>query len=81
MLFIFMLIIFTSLIPADIKLPMLRLYTGDLIFPICFRSMTDSLRVGMKIKVAAKIDAADRDYYTNVIKPLLMIRVLIFWRD
>jgi glycosyltransferase involved in cell wall biosynthesis len=27
--------------------------------------------VGMKIKVAAKVDAADRDYYTNVIKPLL----------
>ena len=25
----------------------------------------------MKIKVATKVDAADRDYYTNVIKPLL----------
>ena len=25
----------------------------------------------MKIKVAAKADAADHDYYTNVIKPLL----------
>jgi glycosyltransferase involved in cell wall biosynthesis len=35
------------------------------------RAIKIAKRVGMKIKVAAKIDAVDRDYYTNVIEPLL----------
>jgi glycosyltransferase involved in cell wall biosynthesis len=35
------------------------------------RAIKIAKRVGMKIKVAAKVDAADHDYYTNVIKPLL----------
>jgi glycosyltransferase involved in cell wall biosynthesis len=35
------------------------------------RAINIAKRVGMKIKVAAKVDAADAEYYTNVIKPLL----------
>src|SRR5918995_241308 len=35
------------------------------------RAIKIAKRVGMKIKVAAKVEAADRDYYTNVIEPLL----------
>jgi glycosyltransferase involved in cell wall biosynthesis len=35
------------------------------------RAIKIAKRAGMKIKVAAKVDAADREYYTNVIKPLL----------
>jgi glycosyltransferase involved in cell wall biosynthesis len=35
------------------------------------RAINIAKRVGMNIKVAAKVDAADREYYTNVIKPLL----------
>ena len=35
------------------------------------RAIKIAKRVGMKLKVAAKVDAADREYYTNVIKPLL----------
>ena len=35
------------------------------------RAIKIAKRVGMKLKVAAKVDAADRDYHTKVIKPLL----------
>ncbi len=35
------------------------------------RAIEIAKRVGMKLKVAAKVDAADADYFTNVIRPLL----------
>jgi glycosyltransferase involved in cell wall biosynthesis len=127
MFFISMLIIFIYRIPADIKLPILRLYTGRLDIPVLLplydrfahtpvilisnaqreplpwqlarnglprpaekpvcppsqagdylaflgricpekrldRAIKIAKRVGMKIEVAAKVDAADRDYYTT----------------
>jgi len=35
------------------------------------RAITIAKRAGMNLKVAAKVDAADRNYYMEVIKPLL----------
>ena len=35
------------------------------------RAITIAKRVGMKLKIAAKVDPVDREYFENVIKPLL----------